>query len=821
MNRKFFRMTALLLAAMLLALSLVACGGNTNAPDANNGDNASTGNNSGTNGSGSTSDDAYLDFVYTASYQTLTTDEELSSIDRVTYANGKLYMVAWMVTGTQVDYYDENWNLITDEEKIANGEYAQTSEYDKTEPVICSMNIDGTDFQILENFSLTQVPEGSQGNSYLNNMCVDGEGNIWVSEEIYAYHYDEAGTYYDDGTQYAIRKLDPTGAEVASVDLTSIAEGQDYFYINTFIVDNDGTLYITGGGEGNVYVIDGDGTLLFTLTAENGWINSLVKLSDGTVAAMYYEEGENGYLLSTIDKTAKAFGEDISIPYNVYNLINGGGEYDYYYNDGYSLYGYQVATETATQLINWINSDINVNDLQNIIPLDDGRILGISSNWRNGRSDYEVVTLTKADPATIPEKEILTFACMWLDYDLQAKIIDFNKTNDSYRINVVDYSTFNTEDDYTAGQTKLTTEIISGQVPDILSTDNLPITRYIARGLLEDLRPYIESDPELGPDALVPGAEKALEVNGGIYQAAASFSISTVIGATDIVGDQMGWTVDELQAALQKMPEGAVAFANATRDDMLYYVSMMNQNNYVDWTTGECDFNNEEFIKLLEFVKTFPAEINYDEETYVSEYRQIMDGKVMLSRSTVADFDEFQRYKKLYGGDVTFVGFPTTEGSGSVASVSGGLAISSTCEHKDAAWSFIRYLFTEEYQAGDDEGYNYVWGIPTNQKAFDKFVENAMEKQMGTDEDGNEVEISHGTWWVDEGIEIELYAATQEEVDQLLELINNVTGSLSFDQDIYNIIAEEVQPFFEGQKTAQDVASIIQSRATIYVNEQR
>lgn len=153
MNRSFSEGTALLLAAMLLALSLLACGGNTNAPDANNGDNASTGNNSGTNGSGSTSDDAYLDFVYTASYQTLTTDEELSSIDRVTYANGKLYMVAWMVTGTQVDYYDENWNLITDEEKIANGEYAQTSEYDKTEPVICSMNIDGTDFQILENFS--------------------------------------------------------------------------------------------------------------------------------------------------------------------------------------------------------------------------------------------------------------------------------------------------------------------------------------------------------------------------------------------------------------------------------------------------------------------------------------------------------------------------------------------------------------------------------------------------------------------------------------------------------------------------------------------
>ena len=58
-------------------------------------------------------------------------------------------------------------------------------------------------------------------------------------------------------------------------------------------------------------------------------------------------------------------------------------------------------------------------------------------------------------------------------------------------------------------------------------------------------------------------------------------------------------------------------------------------------------------------------------------------------------------------------------------------------------------------------------------------------------------------------------------MDQIVELINNASGASAFDQDIYDIISEEAQAFFEGQKTAQDVAAIIQSRASIYVNEQR
>ena len=41
------------------------------------------------------------------------------------------------------------------------------------------------------------------------------------------------------------------------------------------------------------------------------------------------------------------------------------------------------------------------------------------------------------------------------------------------------------------------------------------------------------------------------------------------------------------------------------------------------------------------------------------------------------------------------------------------------------------------------------------------------------------------------------------------------------DQSIIDIVLEEAAAYFAGQKSAQDVAKLIQSKANIYINEQR
>ena len=62
---------------------------------------------------------------------------------------------------------------------------------------------------------------------------------------------------------------------------------------------------------------------------------------------------------------------------------------------------------------------------------------------------------------------------------------------------------------------------------------------------------------------------------------------------------------------------------------------------------------------------------------------------------------------------------------------------------------------------------------------------------------------------------------TEQEETALRNLIGSVTVFNRNDTSLSDIIEEETQAFFNGQKSAEDTAKMIQSRATIYVNEQR
>ena len=88
------------------------------------------------------------------------------------------------------------------------------------------------------------------------------------------------------------------------------------------------------------------------------------------------------------------------------------------------------------------------------------------------------------------------------------------------------------------------------------------------------------------------------------------------------------------------------------------------------------------------------------------------------------------------------------------------------------------------------------------------------------DEHGNKIEVSRGgVGWGD--TMIELYATTQEQADKLWELITTTTKVADYSSSIYDIVNEQTPAFFSGQKSAEEVARLIQNKANIYVNEQR
>ena len=73
------------------------------------------------------------------------------------------------------------------------------------------------------------------------------------------------------------------------------------------------------------------------------------------------------------------------------------------------------------------------------------------------------------------------------------------------------------------------------------------------------------------------------------------------------------------------------------------------------------------------------------------------------------------------------------------------------------------------------------------------------------------------------GYRFETHVPTQEEIDQVLEIIRSgkrIKYGLSADEEtLRNIISEEAEAFFQGQKTVDEVAEIIQRRVSIYVSE--
>ena len=76
------------------------------------------------------------------------------------------------------------------------------------------------------------------------------------------------------------------------------------------------------------------------------------------------------------------------------------------------------------------------------------------------------------------------------------------------------------------------------------------------------------------------------------------------------------------------------------------------------------------------------------------------------------------------------------------------------------------------------------------------------------------------TYWLD-GKEIEAEPPTQAEVDKMTELLGSADHLVNYNDSITNIILEEASSYFDGQKSAEAAAKVIQSRVQIYVNENR
>ena len=331
----------------------------------------------------------------------------------------------------------------------------------------------------------------------------------------------------------------------------------------------------------------------------------------------------------------------------------------------------------------------------------------------------------------------------------------FNRTHTDVQIEVRDYF----DEEGSDGKERLFTEIAAGKMPDIIDMGNsltrshrLPYQMMVHKGLLENLWPYIENDPELGRESVVEAPLKAAEVNGGLYVAFNCVSMLSLAGAESMVGNRYSWTLEELQEAFVAMPEGSTVLEYfLSKEGMFYSLFGMSIDSYVDWKTGECSFTGEGFKSMLEFLNHLPDEsevgvINDYVDVNEEATSRLMHGYQMLGTICIAWPSEIQFFDAYYGlgGRAAFVGFPMEDGEvGSSFEIKGPrLAMSSACKNKDAAWDFIRQIFLPQYKTVEIMEKRQQFGFPINRADYDLMTE--LDMDIGRNETRA---LMDGRWW--------------------------------------------------------------------------
>ena len=828
MRKKFFRRGLALGLTLALSLGLCACGGK-----------------------GKNMENAALAKEYVYRLQPIEmpqlTDNESgnTNIMQTIHRDGKIYVLMQAYSWDEITYESINRYCILsmnedgsgmeltdiqipeEEESAGEGEGDGEVDVPETDNDINQPAEEGGDVGVMpldvagDNWDYDNV-------SY-NNFVLNSEGELYGIKLHQRERYTEE-SYASEG-RFFICHWDKDGSFLWEKELEGIVSNEnEWININTIVAKEDGSLnLLVRGNQTSRVNVDAEGNVVENvplpdeLSAVFNNLERVIPKEDGTLLAIYHDENDwQKSYCSDLNLDAGTLGEKKEIPSSIfyswdYNVMSVRENGDLLYTTSSGIYTYTFGEAEPKPLMDFINSDLYIEQFRSVVELSDTSFIGIySEDWQDG---VKAAVFQYVDPADIADKAVIVIAGNWIGYDVKKRVIEFNQTSEEYRIVTKEYNVYNTYEDYTAGMTKLNNDLISGNMPDILINNEynpLPIETYISKGWIADVNKLIEKDEELSQVEFMQNVFDAYSVDGKLYYVVPNFEVYTMAAKASLVGDRTGWTMEDMKQVLAGMGEEAKAFGDTTRESFMYMVMRYCGNQFVDVSTGKCNFNSEDFISMMEFAMTLPEEINYDDDywnnyDWAAEESQYRENRTLMMAVNMYNFSDIATtINGYFGEDISFVGFPTESGNGAYLQAETTYALSARSANLDGAWQFVRYYLTDEYQ-------KEVSYFPVNKALFFEKSKAALERPYWEDENG-EKQYYDNTIYIN-GEEIVIPPLNQEQLDMVTDYIQSVSNRYYYNENVANIVNEEMGAFYSGQKSAQDVADVIQRRVQVYVDE--
>jgi len=657
----------------------------------------------------------------------------------------------------------------------------------------------------------------------------DGKGGfVLIMEHSYENWSDPENYIFEQS--FELQRVSADGEVLSKTVLELESEESDYVYVSELLVlDDGGYLVLT---DMKTYIVGDDGKIVKPCSLTEN-VMSISKWGDGRYAVTYYDENWST-CLGVYDVKSDKFEDFGSFETNkgMNPMTTEDGKL--YVIDDEGLVEYDPVTlEEKDIVINWFNSDINPNYVWGLTFMD-GNFYNIDqSNW-------EKPVLMKLTPCDeVIEKYVINLACLYLDYTMIESVLDFNRSNEEYRVIVKCYGEYDPEEERDVGVENLENEIIKGNIPDIIDLSGLDFKKYAAKGLLCDLNALIDKDEDVNREDFIPAVLEAGSVDGKLYSLVSNFSVSTLMGKRSVIGERDSWTWQELNETLARYP-GAVAFVDIEREQLLRNILSVTLYDYIDYSDGSTRFDSREFQELLKFCAPYPEKIDWD--TYYEDYdwevaqtRYRENGILLMDRYFSSPWD-FMYENNPFEEEVVMIGYPTSSGKGSVIEPQTEWGISANCYFKEQAFDFVSKLVYEnegyafssvEYRV--DESFKEA--VEENQSFGGDFIGKPVYAETSgvmvavddvavedTDVDADDKVTSEDIILPEEPIEMPTF--DEKKAAECLEFIKSVSRRRApREHEVINIVVEESAAFFAGQKSVEETCRIINSRAFVFVSE--
>ncbi len=700
------------------------------------------------------------------------------------------------------------------------------------------------------------LPEGDNIDSSYRTI-VTNDGTIFMLATITDYGDFERPDYNDPDFDYenfdyeameeaAVNKyflyvVDADGNVVSETEMTALdkymkkdEDGNQSYIGDCFPIGDDKICLSIGAMDGVTFVtLDKDGNISDDVDmGEEEYFYPYGPTADGRLAFISY--GTDGLCIKFIDNTTMSVSADtidLGNGMENYDLIaKGTGDYLIYLKSYTGLYGLK-ADGTTDELINWVDSDLSADYIYGIISDENGEFIIFEQNWEANTSTF--YRLTKRDASEIENVQIINMVVEYNDTSLLNAVKKFNKSNSEYRIKIDNYSEYYIWDEETEKQTNTPAEQLKKDIADgkkfdiICMPDTTSLYGNLSnKGALVDMYQFLDNDADISRDDILPIALQIGEYNGELTTLSPSLSLNTLACKSKYY-DKENWTMDELMATYESMPEGMRLFSSDNTKLNIFGEIFYSSNDFIDFTNATCTFDSPEFIKCLEFCNQFDNEgegdsIDWENATddEMQEYWEeaevaIRNDKALIGHIYFSDLREYARaIHGEFGDDITLVGFPSKDGTGIRVSSSNTFAIMKSSANQQGCWDFIKTFFSEEYQESEN-----LYQVPALKSSFNKKLDATMEKPFYTDENGKKHEYDD-TFYMG-GEEVEIPPLTQKERDYLEQyILNTKVSKYYYDDKVIEIILEEVESYFKGDKTVEATAKSIQNRVSILISEQ-